>query len=161
MEALARSEIRGHRLWVAGRDDIAPWKRRATRLGIAERVRFLGERRDLEVLYRAVDAMVLPTRYDPFANVTLEAAAAGLPIVTSSANGAAEWLGGDIRIVEDIDDSAALAAALADFDEPSQRKRVGESLARKAQEFGWARHVETLREEYLRIVQRKRRVTER
>jgi len=71
LEAFARSEAQAHRLWIAGRDDIGPWKRRATRLGIADRVRFLGERRDLDVLYQAVDAMVLPTRYDPFANVTL------------------------------------------------------------------------------------------
>jgi UDP-glucose:(heptosyl)LPS alpha-1,3-glucosyltransferase len=161
MEALARSETLNHRLWIAGRDDSRPWKRRATRLGIADRVRFLGERRDLDVLYRAVDAMVLPTRYDPFANVTLEAAAAGLPIVTSSANGAVEWLGHAIRVVEDIDDPAALASALTDFNESDQRKKAGESLALKAQEFGWPRHVETLLEEYDRIVQRRRRASQR
>jgi len=81
--------------------------------------------------------------------------------VTSSANGAVEWLGDAIRIVEDIDDPAALASALTDFDESDQRKKSGESLALKVQEFGWARHVETLLEEYDRIVQHRRRAIER
>jgi UDP-glucose:(heptosyl)LPS alpha-1,3-glucosyltransferase len=161
MHALARPEVGSHRLWIAGRDDVGPWKRRATRLGIADRVRFLGVRRDLDVLYQAVDAMVLPTRYDPFANVTLEAAASGLAIVTSSANGAAEWLGDAVRVVEDIDDPAALASALAGFNDSDERQKAGEILALKVREFGWARHVERLEEEYDRIVQRRRRAIQR
>ena len=34
--------------------------------------------------------MMLPTRYDPFANVCLEAMACGIPVLTSAANGASE-----------------------------------------------------------------------
>ena len=40
--------------------------------------------------YAAADLLVLPTRQDPFANVTLEALASGLPVVTTSENGAVE-----------------------------------------------------------------------
>ena len=42
--------------------------------------------------YAAADALLLPTRYDAFANVCLEAAAAGLPVVTS----AAQWRRGAV-----------------------------------------------------------------
>jgi len=155
LAALAHEKARQHRVWIVGRDNPQPWKRRAAQLGVADRVRFLGQRNDLEVLYHAVDAMLLPTRYDAFANVTLEAAAAGLPIVTSPANGAAEWLGDDIRVVQRADERDALAAALSEFESPERRHCVGKNLARRVLELGWDRHIETLREEYRRIAARR------
>lgn len=154
--ALRCRPARNHRLWIAGRDEPQAWRRRARALGIAERVEFLGERADLAPLYHAVDAMVLPTRYDPFANVTLEAAAAGLPIVTSRANGAAEWLAGDIRVVEDPADSESLARAMADHAAADYRSELGARLAKRAHEFDWREHVETLRSEYALL--RRRRI---
>jgi UDP-glucose:(heptosyl)LPS alpha-1,3-glucosyltransferase len=161
MDALARDPGAGHRVWIAGRDRPGPWERRAARLGISSRVRFLGPRRDLEVLYQAVDGVVLPTRYDPFANVTLEAAAAGRPVVTSSANGAAEWLGDEIRVVENFDDPGELAAALDEFASPGHRRSVGEALARQTIGLGWDRHVESLREEYQHIAARRSQAQQR
>ncbi len=41
-------------------------------------------------IYAAADAFLLPTLYDPFANVTLEALAAGLPVITTKQNGGHE-----------------------------------------------------------------------
>jgi UDP-glucose:(heptosyl)LPS alpha-1,3-glucosyltransferase len=154
--ALSRLLPMAPHVWVAGRDAPAPWRRRAARLGIADRIRFLGPRRDLETLYHAVDGMLLPTRYDPFANVTLEAAAAGLAIVTTRANGAAEWLGDACRILEDDDDPSQLARALAGLGDPTARAALGARAARRAQDFGWPAHVEALRDEYRRIVEARR-----
>ena len=65
-------------------------RRRVTRLGIEGRVTLGGEVPDSMDAYAAADLLVLPTRQDPFANVTLEALASGLPVVTSSENGAVE-----------------------------------------------------------------------
>ena len=155
LRALARARGAPHRVWVAGRDAPEPWRRLASRLGVADRVRFLGERKDLEVLYQAVDAMVLPTRYDPFANVTIEAAAAGLPIVTSRANGAAEWLGDEIRIVERPEDADALARALDELESASRRRIAGAAMAHRARQLGWEEHVGALRDEYRAIAARR------
>jgi UDP-glucose:(heptosyl)LPS alpha-1,3-glucosyltransferase len=81
------------RLVVAGYDSSASrWAREVERAGFAPHARFLGGRRDPEVCYAAADLYVLPTRYDPFANSTLEALAAGLPVITTSANGGSELL---------------------------------------------------------------------
>lgn len=52
--------------------------------------RYLGPRKDLPTLFAASDALVLPTLYDPFSNACLEALAAGLPVITTSANGFSE-----------------------------------------------------------------------
>ena len=97
--------------------------------------------------------MLLPTRYDPFANVTLEAAAAGLPIITSAANGAAEYLGEEIRVIADAEDATALATAIAGFSDPSTRQAFGERAQRRARALDWAGHASALRDEYRRIVE--------
>lgn len=53
-------------------------------------VRYLGEVRGMERYYAAADVFILPTLYDPFSNACLEALAAGLPVITTRANGVAE-----------------------------------------------------------------------
>jgi UDP-glucose:(heptosyl)LPS alpha-1,3-glucosyltransferase len=81
------------RLLVVGRDsDEGGYRKRAEEAGIAPVTRFLGPRSDAEVCFAAGDLYVLPTRYDPFANTTLEALATGLPVITSRDNGASELL---------------------------------------------------------------------
>lgn len=54
------------------------------------RTRFLGPTRDLPSIFAAADVFLLPTLYDPFSNACLEAASAGLPVVTTTANGFSE-----------------------------------------------------------------------
>ncbi len=156
LEAVAKLGDAGSALWVAGRDDPTPWQARIAALGLTGRVRFLGERDDLPDLYQAVDGLVLPTRYDPFANVTLEAAAAGRPIVTTAANGAAEWLGDDVTVIDPPDDADALASELEAMRSAEVRRRRGRRLRARARRFDWPRHVAALRAEYRRIERAKR-----
>jgi UDP-glucose:(heptosyl)LPS alpha-1,3-glucosyltransferase len=81
------------RLVVAGFDSAQNrYERRAEELGIAASCRFLGGRADVARCYAAADLYALPTKYDPFANTTLEALASGLPVVTTATNGASELL---------------------------------------------------------------------
>ncbi len=100
------------RLIVVGADGhLDQWKRRALPLG--KRVAFLGERTDAQVCYAAADVFALPTRYDPFANATLEALASGVPVVTSDGNGGAEVVDPGVGAIVPVDAPAnALAAAL-------------------------------------------------
>jgi UDP-glucose:(heptosyl)LPS alpha-1,3-glucosyltransferase len=151
LRALAASKRGDAVLAVAGRDEARPWRRLAVELGVADRVRFLGPRGDLEVLFAAGDALVLPTRYDAFANVCLEAAAAGLVVVTSGANGAAELLRADAIAVEDPEDVAGFASALDRACEPDTRERLGTAARRVAEAHGWPAHVAALRALYARI----------
>jgi UDP-glucose:(heptosyl)LPS alpha-1,3-glucosyltransferase len=153
LEALARLRDPGLRLWIAGRDDPRPWQRIASGLGLADRIRFLGPRDDLEVVYGAVDGMVLPTRYDAFANVTLEAAASGLAIITTRSNGAAEWLEGGVLLLEGESDPAVLAQAFGALADQERRRDLGERARRMARRLDWTQHVSQLRSEYRRIIQ--------
>ncbi len=79
---------------VAGKGDISKYRDLARRLGVEECVMFLGPR-PLDDLFAAADVFVLPTRYDPLARVCVEAARAGLPVITTRRNGFSEWIEGD------------------------------------------------------------------
>jgi len=138
-------------LWVAGRDAPGPWQARAADLGLGARVRFLGLRRDMQAVYAAADALLLPTRYDAFANACLEAAASGLPLVTSAANGAAAPLAAGALVVERADDAAGFAGALDRLADPALRARLGRAGRRAAEGLGWDAHLAALRSLYRRV----------
>ena len=77
-------------LLVAGYGRSGAYERLARKEAVNGRVKFLGLRSDVERLLAACQALVLPTIYDPCANVCLEALAAGKPVVTTYSNGACE-----------------------------------------------------------------------
>ncbi|MCX6966476.1 MAG: glycosyltransferase family 4 protein [Verrucomicrobia bacterium] len=92
----------------------------------SERVRFLGPVRQMAACYAAADLFVLPTLYDPFSNACLEALAAGLPVMTTAANGFSEILqpGIEGEVLEDPMDSAALARAMKAWSDPARRDTI-------------------------------------
>jgi UDP-glucose:(heptosyl)LPS alpha-1,3-glucosyltransferase len=145
LRAFAAGGPRQSWLWIAGADPPRPWLRLARALGVGERVRFLGFRRDLAALMAAADALLLPTRYDAFANVCLEAAAAGLPVATSRANGAAELFAGCGPAPLEPEDAAGFAAALEALSERGARERWGAAARAVAERHGWDAHVAALR----------------
>jgi len=79
----AARDLPSVRLFVAGRGN-------ARAFHGEPHVRFLGPRADLRGDFAAADAFLLPTIYDPFSNACLEALAAGLPVLTTTANGFSE-----------------------------------------------------------------------
>lgn len=101
-------------LGVVGHD--RPWR-------APDNVRFLGGVRNPERLLQGADLMVLPTRYDPFANTCFEAMACGLPVLTSSANGVAELLPEPWLVADGV---AALSAGFERLEDAAERTRVGE-----------------------------------
>ena len=105
-------------LLVAGQDKEVPYRKEAARLGIASRVHFLGRHKDIQDLYGASDLLVLPTTYDPFGNVHLEALACGLPVLTTAQAGGAEVVkpGQTGYVIRDSDSVDDLEAALRDFE---------------------------------------------
>src|SRR6266513_1085089 len=70
------------RLLVAGRGNTRKYR--------SSSVTFLGEIEDVRLTLSAADIFILSTIYDPFSNASLEAMAAGLPVITTRANGCSE-----------------------------------------------------------------------
>ncbi len=65
------------------------------RSGLAEAVRFMGERDDVPELLRAVDVLLAPSWEEPFGRAIVEAMAAGVPVVATAVGGPPEILGAD------------------------------------------------------------------
>jgi len=85
----------------------------AAELGLADRVRFLGTRRDLPALFAAMDVFAFPSRWEGTPLALIAAMAAGLPVVATPVGGVPDVLtdGATGRLVP-VDDVPALTAAL-------------------------------------------------
>jgi UDP-glucose:(heptosyl)LPS alpha-1,3-glucosyltransferase len=103
-------------VWVTSSGPTPAFERIADRLGIGTRVRFLGAVTDAELgeLYRCADTLVHPTFADHCSLAVLEALASGLPVITTSLDGAAELMeaGRHGFVVQDPRDMEALTHAL-------------------------------------------------
>jgi len=116
--------------------------------GLAGKVSFAGNVDSPERIYAVSDLLVLPTRYDPFANVTLEALACGLPVVTTRTNGATDFLaeGEALAVVESTETPDELVEAmgrmLSSDGQTSRReaaRQLAESFSEVAAVDGWER----------------------
>jgi glycosyltransferase involved in cell wall biosynthesis len=143
LDAVARARSTGLTkldLWVVGRGDRARFQIEATRLGIADAVRFFGFRRDTERFYQAADVFVFPSAYETFSLVSFEAAASGLPIVSTHLNGVEELLGmsGAGYMVQRRADAFAEALAFLAMNQ-AERRAKGEVARARATDFTWER----------------------
>jgi glycosyltransferase involved in cell wall biosynthesis len=112
IEALA--DIPGAILLIAGEGPLeASLKAQAAALGVSERVRFLGWRRDTPALFEVADVCAFPSRQEPLGNVVLEAWAHSVPIAAAASEGPA-WLIEHEKngLLFPIDDVAACAGAV-------------------------------------------------
>lgn len=123
-------------LLVVGKDKhAARYQQLAASLGIGNRVRFAGAQQDVKPFYGMADAFVLPTLYDPFPNVCVEALACGLPVFTSRQCGAAELLqDGNNGWVADALDVATLSAQIGQWLAAPQRWPQWSAAARATAE---------------------------
>jgi UDP-glucose:(heptosyl)LPS alpha-1,3-glucosyltransferase len=141
IEGFGAFSDRDSRLLVLGKGDAREYQALASRLAIGERVVWLGARDDPERWYAAADIVVMPSRYEPFGNVHLEALAAGLPVVASARAGGAEVITDGINgSVVDPTDARALTSALDRFRERPAAD-IGETARRSAEPYTYAAQV--------------------
>lgn len=127
--------------------EIMGWVRE---LGLEDRCMLLGQRTDLEYVYRALDLLVLPSYTEAFPNVVGEAMASGVPCVVTAV-GDAPLIVGDTGRVVPPRDTEALAAAIGDLIglTPDAREVLGARARVRIQEhFGLAAMVARYEELY-------------
>jgi UDP-glucose:(heptosyl)LPS alpha-1,3-glucosyltransferase len=114
LEALPLLNSKEFHLTVVGKDkNIAHYQSLARKLKLDQHVRFEGPRSDTRRFYQLADALVIPSHYDPFANVTVEALAMGVRVISSLSNGGHEVLTEENGIkIASLDKKEAIAFAL-------------------------------------------------
>lgn len=138
--AAARASDALH-LVVAGSGDAALARRWAAQSGLGARLHLLGPRLDVAELFAAADLFVLPTRYEPFGMVIVEAMASSLPVVVSGCSGAAELIrhGENGFVVQAADDTDGFAAAIrAILADRALGERVGRAARATATTVAWS-----------------------
>lgn len=141
--------------WLAGTGaEEGRYRALAERLGVGDRGHFMGAvaNADLPQLYRAVDAVVMPSASEGLANAWVEALACGTPIVISNAGGAAELVTSPVagRIVQRNPGTIAEAVRSL-LAAPSSSADVAASLAGR---FDWDRNGRELAEHLRRCAGR-------
>ena len=96
--------------------------------GLKNQVRFFGPQIHIRPFYQLADALVIPSFYDPFANVTIEALAMGLFVLSSKHNGGSEILKPSHgTLIQDLLDPDSMLHALTDA--LRHRKTAGSAIA--------------------------------
>ena len=133
----------GWHLAVAGNGDPAPHAARARASGTESRLHFLGPVRDMPRLYAAGDAFVLPTGYEAFPLVALEAAASRLPLLMTRVNGVEDLLEDGVNGWFIARDARDIARRLNDLRaDPEQASRLAAAARSAALRFSWEAMVE-------------------
>lgn len=125
------------------------------RLGLGDRVRFLGFRADVPQILADSDVFALPSLWEGLSIALLEAMAAGLPVVATDVEGVAEVVtDGETGLVVPPGDADALTAALSRLlGDPSLRRRLAQAgHQRVVRHFGWEKVVSDTMDLYERLL---------
>ena len=145
---------REHHLIIVGKDKQQKrFESLCKQEGLKERVHIVGPQQDVRPFLGAADLFVFPSLYDPLPNSTLEATAAGLPVIASNTTGAADLTEGiGITAPDPLDTLAWIEAIQTSFSReqtqtidmtPYKRDTMSHSLAQLYQDTLKRKH-ETL-----------------
>ena len=114
LKALSIWKWRDFHLSIIGKDKrLSYYSNLSKKLGLAQHVHFYGPQKNVIPFYQNADVLVIPSFYDPFANVTVEALAMGLFVISSKQNGGHEIITEQNgTLIEDLLDPEAILSAL-------------------------------------------------
>ncbi len=136
LAALSRLEAGRFKLLVVGKGKRSRYLEYAAP-EVRGRVRFLDPVDDVEKYYAAADLFILPSLYEPFGNVYLEALASGLPVIASAKSGAAEIVrhGENGLVLADPADPEEIARHITTLFDAGLRERMGRAARALAEQF--------------------------
>lgn len=138
------------RLVVVGEGDERELAGVAGRLGVGDRVEFLGRQEEPEALYRAADAFALPSVYETFSLVTYEAAASGLPLLVTKVSGVEDILEDGVNGWFVEPSAGSISARLNELSANSDlRERMGIAARAASLHYSW----ENMLDAHLRLLE--------
>jgi len=114
--------------------------------------------KELRAIYHAADCFVFPTLIETFGNVLIEAMAAGLPILSTDADGARDVCGyGDYARLVPVADPTAFAEAMQQLaEDPGERERLGRLALERARHYDWSVIVDAYLKLYEEVIRERR-----
>lgn len=146
-------------LLVVGKDKHQERYRRLAQIqGCSHCVQFLGYQKDVGRLYATADLFVLPSMFDPIANVVLESLYSGTPVVTGSQVGASELIHHGINgfILSDYRPET-LADAILTFYYSGKKQKMAEKAYQAAAAYRWDYHVDSIERIFLEVLDQKKK----
>jgi UDP-glucose:(heptosyl)LPS alpha-1,3-glucosyltransferase len=132
----------------------------AKALGVYHRLKFYGPQDHVDRWHAMADMFVLPTRFDAFGNVVLEAMASGVPALISSKAGASEVVehGHTGWVQQDPTDATAIADRVMQLaGDEDRRLAMGKASREAAERYTWDVHFEHMLALYEEVAALKRR----
>jgi glycosyltransferase involved in cell wall biosynthesis len=132
-------------LVVVGEGPVERYVTLARQRQVESRVHFVGHQADTSPYFAAADAFLLPTAYEAFPLVMLEAAASGLPVLVTRVNGAEDFVEDGVNgffIERDAADIATRLGRLADMRD-SERRALGVAARDATARYSWDHIVES------------------
>jgi UDP-glucose:(heptosyl)LPS alpha-1,3-glucosyltransferase len=160
IRVLAKIKKEGYppfKLLVLGKDRQGPYSRLAKRLGISQEIVFAGSTNEPEKYYGAADLLVHPTFYDACSRTVLEAMASGLPVITTTSNGASGIMtnGEEGFVIEDPRNVEAFSEKVAFFLDEEKRREVSSRSRRCIEHYSLNRNDTKMKEIFHRCIARK------
>lgn len=153
IRALSKIKQKNVKLLVSGRDEPGEFQSLARELGLADRVIFrVGLYTDINKYLSAADIFILPSLYETFGLVVIEAMASGLPVVVSDSNfvGASELIedGKDGILLKDPKDFESIAEKLKYLIDNKEvmRNQIGKAARKKSEQYTWERTAKAMLE---------------
>jgi len=116
-------------------------KQLMTKLGLKNMVTFLGAQRQdqLPYFYSVAEVCILPSRYESFGMVALEAMACGIPVIASKVGGLTSFIQDEITgfLVPEEDEKSLAEKILTLLNHPFLKDRLGSQARSRAKEFSW------------------------
>jgi glycosyltransferase involved in cell wall biosynthesis len=116
------------------------WKRRVSEAGLSDRIHFLGFRSDVPDVMRACDAMLAPSRYEPYGLAVHEALCCGLPAIVSANAGVAERYPRELAdlLIPNPEDAPNVAARLRLWQaNPEFFRNAADALSATMRAYSW------------------------
>lgn len=120
--------------------------------GVHDRVTFLGAVREVERVMNGSDALIMPSKFEAWPLVGLEAMACGLPVLLKPTGGISEFLQDGVNGYNILDDPEQIAAAVQKLlADPQGRRRMSEAAVVTARQYSW----EMIAERYMALLGRE------
>ena len=139
---LKRKTLLPHKLIVIGLNNLKlDIGRLAVELGISDHMvyREYVTDEELNLLYNAAEAFVLPYTYEALSLTALEAQATGTPVITTDTSGLREMTGGAALLISKAEVPEIVRAMIDLAENPNLRRELSEKGLKHAQQFSWRR----------------------